>query len=499
MPSSLILALDQGTSSSRALLLDGEARVIAAHCEAFDCDYPQPGWVEVDPDLLWQTQLAAIRSVLAQAEVHAGQVAAIGITNQRETVVAWDRQTGAPLGPAIVWQCRRTEPFCADLRARGVGDEIRARTGLVVDPYFSASKMRWMLEQWPQARVLAAQGRLCFGTVDSWLVWQLSSGAAFITDASNASRTMLYSLEAGDWDPWLLELFGIPRDCLPTVVDSAGRLAQTDAGVFGAQVPIAGIAGDQQAALFGQACFAPGMAKNTYGTGCFLLLNTGSERVSSRHGLLSTVAWQLGGTRTYALEGAVFVAGALIQWLRDGLGLIAHAGDSETLASSVADSAGVHVVPAFVGLGAPHWDADARGLICGLTRGSTRAHIVRAALEAVALQNVDLLDAMRADTGRELAELRIDGGMSVNDLLCQFQADVLGVPVCRPAQTESTALGAALLAGLGIGRWQDLDEVAARWHCARRFEPAMDRFERGRRLAGWRAAVARARSALPDG
>ncbi|MBL8243257.1 MAG: glycerol kinase GlpK [Rhodanobacteraceae bacterium] len=491
----LILALDQGTSSSRALLLDGEARVLASHSEAFDCSYPKPGWVEVDADLLWHTQRTAIRSVLAQAEAHPAQIDAIGITNQRETVVAWDRQTGAPLGPAIVWQCRRTEPFCADLRARGVGDEIRARTGLVVDPYFSASKMRWMLDQWPQARALAAQGRLCFGTVDSWLVWQLSGGAAFITDASNASRTMLYSLEAGDWDPWLLELFGIPRDCLPTVVDSAGRLAQTDTGVFGAEVPIAGIAGDQQAALFGQACFWPGMAKNTYGTGCFLLLNTGSERIVSRHGLLRTVAWQLGGARTYALEGAVFVAGALIQWLRDGLGLIGHAGESEALASSVADSAGVHVVPAFVGLGAPHWDADARGLICGLTRGSTRAHIVRAALEAVALQNVDLLDAMRADTGRDLAELRIDGGMSVNDLLCQFQADVLGVPVCRPSQTESTALGAGLLAGLGIGLWRNLDEVAARWTCARRFETRMDAVERGRHLAGWRAAVARARSA----
>jgi glycerol kinase len=493
----LILCLDQGTSSSRALLLDGQARVLASHSEAFDCSYPQPGWVEVDADLLWQTQLAAIRSVLAQAEVHAGQVDAIGITNQRETVVAWDRQSGAPLGPAIVWQCRRTEPWCAELRARGLGEEIRARTGLVIDPYFSASKMRWMLQQWPQAHALAAQGRLCFGTVDSWLVWQLCGGAAHLTDASNASRTMLYSLEAGDWDPWLLELFGIPRECLPTVVDSAGRLAQTDAAVFGAEVPIAGIAGDQQAALFGQACFAPGMAKNTYGTGCFLLLNTGATRVDSRHGLLSTVAWQLDGQRTYALEGAVFVAGALIQWLRDGLGLIAHAGDSEALARSVADSAGVHVVPAFVGLGAPHWDADARGLICGLTRGSTRAHIVRAALEAVALQNVDLLDAMRADTGRDLAELRIDGGMSVNALLCQFQADVLGVPVCRPQQAESTALGAGLMAGLGIGLWRSLDEVAACWAGAQRYQPAMDPAERHQRLAAWRAAVARARSVAP--
>ena len=490
----LILSLDQGTSSSRALLLDGDARVLASHSEAFDCSYPQPGWVEVDADLLWQTQRAAIRSVLAQAEAHAGQIDAIGITNQRETVVAWDRQSGAPLGPAIVWQCRRTEPFCAGLRARGLDEQIRARTGLVVDPYFSASKMRWMLDQWPQARALAAQGRLCLGTVDSWLVWQLSGGAAHITDASNASRTMLYSLETGDWDPWLLELFGIPRECLPTVVDSAGRLAQTDPAVLGAQVPVAGIAGDQQAALFGQACFAPGMAKNTYGTGCFLLLNTGGARVDSRHGLLGTVAWQLGGQRTYALEGAVFVAGALIQWLRDGLGLVGHAAETEALARSVADSAGVHVVPAFTGLGAPHWDADARGLICGLTRGSTRAHIVRAALEAVALQNVDLLDAMRADTGADLAELRIDGGMSVNDFLCQFQADVLGVPVCRPLQTESTALGAGLLAGLGIGLWRDLDEVAARWACAQRFDATMDALERGRRLADWHRAVARARS-----
>ena len=500
--SPLILALDQGTSSSRALLIDAQARVIASHSETFDCDYPHPGWVEVDADLLWDTQLRAIRSVLAQAEIHPSQITAIGLTNQRETVIAWDRDSGAPLGPAIVWQCRRSESICVELRAAGLEGEVRERSGLLLDPYFTATKMRWMLDHWPQASRLAAQGRLAFGTVDSWLIWRLTGGQEHLTDASNASRTLLYHLDSGNWDPWLQQIMGVPTDALPTIVDSSGVVAYTNAAVLGARVPIAGIAGDQQAALFGQACFQPGMAKNTYGTGCFLLLNTGEERVRSGHGLLSTVAWQLGGQRTYALEGAVFVAGALIQWLRDGLGLISHAAQSEELARQVPDSGGVSIVPAFVGLGAPHWDADARGLICGLTRGSTRAHIARAALEAVALQNADLLQAMQRDTGIELTELRIDGGMCINDFLCQFQADVLGVPVCRPAQHESTGLGAGLLAGLATGVWSGLDEIAALRVEQRRFAVQMDATTRQAHLAQWHAAVSRARSAgaalVPD-
>jgi glycerol kinase len=494
MPPKLILALDQGTSSSRAMLVDAQARVIASHSEAFDCDYPQPGWVEVDADRLWQTQLDALHGVLAQAELRSDAIAAIGLTNQRETVVAWDRESGAPLGPAIVWQCRRTAADCERLRVQGIEPELRARTGLLLDAYFSATKMRWMLDHWPQARVLAAQGRLAFGTVDSWLIWRLTGGRAHLTDASNASRTLLYNLDSGNWDPWLLDQFGIPASALPRIVDSSDVVAMTDAAVVGAEIPIAGIAGDQQAALFGQACFQPGMAKNTYGTGCFLLLNTGSECVRSTHGLLTTVAWQLGGRRTYALEGSVFIAGALIQWLRDQLGLITHAPDSEVLALSVPDTGGVSIVPAFVGLGAPHWDADARGVICGLTRGSTRAHIVRAALEAVALQNCDLLASMQRDTGASIAELRIDGGMSGNEFLCQFQADVLGVPVSRSRVRESTAMGAALLAGLGVGVWSGLDQVEACWQQDRLFQVRMEASERQSRMRTWHQAVARART-----
>jgi len=488
-----ILALDQGTSSSRALLIDSDGAVIATHSETFECEYPQPGWVEVDPELLWRTQWTAIRAVLEQTQTHAHELTAIGLSNQRETIIAWDKQTGAALGPAIVWQCRRTSTLCENLRARGLQQEVRSRTGLLLDPYFSASKMRWMLEHWPQARLLAGQGRLAFGTVDSWLIWRLTNGKSHITDATNASRTLLYNLDTGDWDPYLLELFDIPATSLPHIVDSSGVVAVTDRSVLGAAIPIAGIAGDQQAALFGQACFAPGMAKNTYGTGCFLLLNTGHKRVHATHGLL-TVAWQIAGQRSYALEGSVFVAGALIQWLRDQMGFIGHVSESAALAQSVPDCAGVSVVPAFVGLGAPHWDSDARGLICGLTRGTTRAHIVRAALEAVALQNCDLLSSMQRDFGNVLAELRIDGGMSANDFLCQFQADVLGVPVSRPQQVESTGLGAGLLAGLAMGVWSNLDQISASWSLQRRFSPLMSDFERAKRLQEWHAAVARARS-----
>lgn len=487
----LILALDQGTSSSRALLFTADGTLIAQHGVPFALDYPQPGWVQVDGRVLWETQRQAIAGVLADAGVEAGRIAAIGLTNQRETVLAWDAASGEPLTPAIVWQCRRTTDACAALRARGVEDALRARTGLLADPYFSATKMAWLLEHTPGLRARAMRGDVRFGTVDAWLVWQLSGGAAHVTDASNASRTLLCNLATGAWDPWLTGLFEVPASSLPRIVDSSGVVAHTDPAVFaGARVPIAGMAGDQQAALFGQACFQPGMAKNTYGTGCFLLVNAGDTPPISRSGLLGTIAWRLGGRLTYALEGSVFVAGALIQWLRDGLGVLQDAAESESLARSVDDNGGVVIVPALAGLGAPHWRPEARGMISGLTRGSTRAHIARAALEAVALQNADLLDCVMAD-GIPLAELRIDGGMTANDLLCQIQADVLDRPVARTAQRECSAFGAALLAGLGIGLWPDLAAVAALWRSGRRFEPGSDPVAREQLQRQWRDALAR--------
>ncbi len=488
----LILALDQGTSSSRAIVYDAQAQPLGSHALAFTCRYPQPGWVEVDALTLWQSQLAAIEGALANTATDPQSLAAIGLTNQRETVMAWDRSSGEPLTPAIVWQCRRTTEDCQALRAQGLEEQIRERTGLLLDPYFSASKMRWLLQRDPALRRGAEAGTVAFGTVDSWIVWRLSGGKAHVTDASNASRTLLCNLHSGDWDRWLLDAFDIPLACLPRICDSAGVLAHSDASILGAAVPICGIAGDQQAALFGQACVQPGMAKNTYGTGCFLLLNTGAQPVRSSHGLLSTVAWRIGGELTYALEGSVFMAGALIQWLRDELGIIDDAAQSEALAESVSDAGGVHLVPAFTGLGAPHWDPQARGMISGLTRGSTRAHIVRAAIEAVAWQNFDLLQAMQADTGEPLQHLRIDGGMCNNNLLCQFQADVLQIEVDRAAQSESSALGAALLAGLGCGLW-DWDQLAELWRGERSFRPSMATAERDRRLAGWQQALRQVR------
>ncbi len=484
-----LLALDQGTSSSRALLFNENAEPVAVHAVPFACQFPQPGWVEQDADLLWQTQRDAVLGALQKAALTARDILAIGITNQRETLVAWHRDTGAPLHNAIVWQCRRTSEFCMQLRAQGHEHDIRARTGLVIDPYFSASKMRWLLDNVPAVTAAAKSGKLCFGTVDSWLVWQLTKGRAHITDASNASRTQLHNLHTGDWDPVLLQLFGIPAESLPAICDCSGAIAVTDASVFGAEVPITGMAGDQQAALFGQACFTAGMTKNTYGTGCFMLMNTGDQIVQSQNGLLSTVAWQLHGERTYALEGSVFVAGALIQWLRDNLGLFAKASDVEALAKQVPDSGGVYIVPAFTGLGAPYWDADTRGIICGLTRGTSKAHIARAALEAVAYQNVDLLRAMEADAGIKLPELRVDGGMVVNDLLCQFQADVLQRPVVRPQVVESTARGAAMLAGLGAGVWSSLAEVEAHWRRERQFMPQQSAEQIAPLLAGWSKAI----------
>ena len=438
-----VLALDQGTSGSTALVVDADGRVRARGYAELPQHYPRPGWVEHDPEEIWATVERAARAALDEARVSGGEVAALGITNQRETTVLWDRATGKPVHRAIVWQCRRTAPLCDRLRAEGLEPLVRARTGLVLDAYFSGTKIRWLLDEVPGLRGRAERGEVAFGTVDAWLVWKLTGGAVHVTDATNASRTLCLSLATGDWDDEMLEALGIPRAVLPAVGPSAGVVGETvDLGWLPRGVPIAGIAGDQQAALFGQGCHRPGDAKNTYGTGCFLLLNTGDRAVTSSRGLLTTIAWRLGPRTTYALEGSVFVAGAAVQWLRDGLGLLRTAAESEALARSVGDTGGVYFVPAFVGLGAPYWDMYARGTIVGLTRGTTTAHLVRAALEAIAYQSRDVLEAMTADAGLTVPALRVDGGAAANDFLCQFQADILGLPVVRPAVIETTALGA---------------------------------------------------------
>ena len=489
-----VLALDQGTTGSTALVLDADGRVVGRGYAELPQYFPRPGWVEHDPEEIWATVEQAARAALAAAKVSGADVAAVGITNQRETTIVWERATGAPIHRAIVWQCRRTAPACDRLRAQGVEPLVRARTGLVLDAYFSGTKIGWLLDAVPGARARAERGALAFGTVDAWLLWKLTGGRAHATDASNASRTLLLDLATGDWDEELLELFGVPRAVLPAVVASSGVAGETAGpGWLPRGVPVAGLAGDQQAALFGQACHAPGLAKNTYGTGCFLLLNTGPARVASARGLLTTIAWRMGGETTYALEGGVFIAGAALQWLRDGLEILRSAAESEALARSVPDTGGVYFVPAFVGLGAPHWDMYARGAIVGLTRGTTRAHLARAALEAIAFQSRDVLEAMAADAGLALAELRVDGGAAANDFLCQFQADVLDVAVLRPAVIETTALGAGYLAGLGAGLWLSLDEVARRSAVARRFTPAMPAGERAERYGGWCRAVERAK------
>ncbi|MBI2016809.1 MAG: glycerol kinase GlpK [Candidatus Rokubacteria bacterium] len=494
-----VLALDQGTTGSTALVLDADGRVVGRGYAELPQYFPRPGWVEHDPEEIWATVEQAARAALAAAKVPGAGVAAVGITNQRETTIVWERATGAPIHRAIVWQCRRTAPACDRLRAQGAEPLVRARTGLVLDAYFSGTKIGWLLDAVPGARARAERGELAFGTVDAWLLWKLTGGRVHATDASNASRTLLLDLATGDWDEELLELFGVPRAVLPAVVASSGVAGETAGpGWLPRGVPVAGLAGDQQAALFGQACHAPGLAKNTYGTGCFLLLNTGPARVASARGLLTTIAWRRGGETTYALEGGVFIAGAALQWLRDGLEILRSAAESEALARSVSDTGGVYFVPAFVGLGAPHWDMYARGTIVGLTRGTTRAHLARAALEAIAFQSRDVLEAMVADAGLALAELRVDGGAAANDFLCQFQADVLDVAVLRPAVIETTALGAGYLAGLGAGLWRSLDEVARRWTVARRFTPAMPAGERAERYGGWCRAVERAKSWATD-
>ncbi len=488
-----VLALDQGTTSSRAVLFDAGGGVCGMAQRELTQRFPKPGWVEHDPREIWEDQLAVAREVLARSGVAPADVAAIGITNQRETTVVWDRTTGEPLAPAIVWQDRRTAAMCDGLKAEGAGAMVHGKTGLVVDPYFSATKLRWLLDNAEGMRARAEQGRAIFGTVDSWLIWNLTGGRRHATDATNASRTMLFDIHSGRWDDDLLRLFGVPASMLPEVVASSGVIGEADGSLLGAAIPIAGVAGDQQAALFGQLCARPGMAKNTYGTGCFLLLNTGGQPVISAHHLLTTVAWRIGDRTDYALEGSVFVAGAVVQWLRDGLGLIKTAADVEALARSVPDSGGAYLVPAFVGLGAPHWDARARGLIAGLTRGVTAGHIARAALEGIALQTLDVIRLMAGDAGTPLAELRVDGGASRNNLLMQIQADLLGVPVVRSAQAETTALGAAYLAGLAAGVWKDLGELESHWRADRTFEPAMDARDRERLCSGWHKALDRAK------
>ena len=487
-----VLALDQGTSSSRAVLFDEDGAPFATEQREFPQIYPRPGWVEHDPNVIWSSQLEAAQSVLRTAGVAAEQVAAIGITSQRETTIVWERATGRPVANAIVWQCRRTADRCAELRRQGLEPLIRERTGLVIDAYFSATKVRWLLDHVADGQRRAEAGELVFGTVDTWLLFRLTGGRLHATDATNASRTMLFNLELGRWDDDLLRLFDIPAAMLPEVVDSSGVVAECEASLLGAAIPIAGIAGDQQAALFGQACFRRGEAKNTYGTGSFLLLHTGDE-VMKTSNLLSTVASRLHGRLQYALEGSIFVSGAAVQWLRDGLQIIDSAADVEALAASVESSDGVFVVPAFVGLGAPHWDPYARGAMLGITRGTTKAHIARATLEAIALQTRDVLEAMEAESGLHLAELRVDGGASRNELLMQLQADLIGRPVVRSAVAETTALGAAYLAGIGVGVWSGADDVAGRWRSDRTFEPEMADAQRDELYAGWRRAIERAK------
>jgi glycerol kinase len=493
-----VLALDQGTTSSRALLFDETGAVRAVAQQEFDQIFPQPGWVEHSAEQIASSQISVALEALARAGAQAGDVAAIGITNQRETTVVWNREAGQPVGNAIVWQDRRTANFCQRLRNEGRSSLIQKRTGLLIDSYFSATKIAWILQNVTGARGLAEAGKLAFGTVDSWLVWKLTGGLLHATDASNASRTMLFNLHSGSWDRELLDLFQIPVLMMPEVRASSGTFAKVSAVPGLAGIPIAGIAGDQQAALFGQRCVRPGLTKNTYGTGCFMLQNTGKRAVPSANRLVTTVAWKIGATTEYALEGSVFVGGAVVQWLRDGLGLIRRSEEVEALASSVPDNGGVYLVPAFVGLGAPHWDSYARGSIFGLTRGTSAGHVARAALESIAYQVADLLDAMRRDSGDPVHELRVDGGAAANDSLMQFQADILGVPVVRPAVTETTALGAAYLAGLAVGFWQgDIDSAAKGED--RRFEPRMPASQVQSLRARWSDAVSRAKSWEPAG
>ena len=488
---SVILALDQGTTSSRAIIFDHAGAVRAVAQQEFRQIFPQAGWVEHDPNEIWRSQIEVARAALANAGLKARDVAAIGITNQRETTVIWDRRTGEPIHNAIVWQDRRTAGFCDELKRAGHRELIQSRTGLVIDAYFSGSKVRWLLDHVPGARARAKE--LAFGTIDSWLLWKLTGGALHVTDPSNASRTMLFNLHTGGWDDELLRVLNVPREILPEVRSSSEVYAETAPGIFDAPIRIGGIAGDQQAALFGQNCFARGLAKNTYGTGCFMLMNIGDQPAPSRHQLLTTVAWKVKERTEYALEGSVFIGGAVTQWLRDGLGLIKSSADIEPLAASVPDCGGVYLVPAFAGLGAPHWDQYARGTITGLTRGTTAGHIARAALEGIAFQVADILEVMKEDSGVAINELRVDGGASANNLLMQFQADMLRVPVVRPKVVETTALGAAYLAGLAVGFWKDREEVQKAWQVDRIFEPKQSLDAVTHRRRRWAEALKRSR------
>ena len=491
--SQIIMALDQGTTSSRTILFDENGIIVAEANASLDCHFPQSGWVEQVPEDIWSSQRETIEAVLAQAKLSMKDINAVGITNQRESTIAWNRKTGEALGPAINWQCRRTADFCEELKAEGFDRVLRNKTGLVTDPYFSGTKMRWILENVPDARKQADRGNLCFGTVDSWLIWKLTGGRVHATEISNASRTLVFNINTCAWDDEILSRFGIPRETLPEVKPSSGVIAMVNPELFGGEAPIAGVAGDQQAALFGQACFEAGMAKNTYGTGCFMISNTGSEMVFSQHGLLTTIAWQIGDEVTYALEGSVFIAGALVQWLRDGLEFFKDASETQAMAESVSDSGGVFVVPAFVGLGAPHWDPYARGTIVGLTRDTNRNHIVRASLEAIAYQSAEVLRSIANDTGVELKELRIDGGAAANDFLCQFQADLLGMKVTRPKILETTAMGAAFLAGLAVSVWKDQAQIRKLWQEEKTFAANISREDANQKMDAWNRAVERSK------
>jgi glycerol kinase len=494
-----ILALDQGTTSSRAIVFDRDGDIVAVGQREFPQIFPRPGWVEHDPGEIWATQIAVATEALGRAHLRPRDIAAIGITNQRETTVVWDRETGVPVYNAIVWQDRRTADACDRLKREGHEDLVRERTGLVIDAYFSGSKVAWILDNVSGARARAEAGKLAFGTIDSWLVWQLTSNAAHITDVTNASRTMLFNINTLQWDEDLLKLLRVPASMLPEVRPSSAVYGRVSTTLGVGEIPIAGIAGDQQAALFGQMCLSPGMTKNTYGTGCFLLQNTGEKPAVSRNRLLSTVAWQVGSRTMYALEGSVFIGGAVVQWLRDGLGIIAKSSDVGPLAMSVPDNGGVYLVPAFAGLGAPHWDPYARGTIVGITRGTTAGHIARAAIESIAFQVADLLSAVKDDSGIAVTELRVDGGAAANDGLLQFQADLLGAAVVRPQVTETTALGAAYLAGLAVGFWDSPEALARHWRIDRRFEPAQPAAHAAARRAEWQQALGRAKAWVAPG
>ena len=486
-----ILALDQGTSSSRAIVFDSKGTPVSVSQKEFTQYFPQPGWVEHNPMEIWSSEAAVIAESISAIDINGKNIAAIGITNQRETTIVWDAETGTPVYNAIVWQDRRTSEYCDSLKAQGLTEMIRSKTGLIVDAYFSATKIRWILENVPGARQKAEEGKLRFGTVDTWLVWMLTRGEVHVTDVSNASRTMLLNINTLQWDDELLSLFGIPKSMMPQVRSSSEVYGHTKTTIFAHPVPIAGIAGDQQAALFGQMCTEPGSVKNTYGTGCFLLMNSGTKPIMSSNNLLTTVAWKIGDTVNYALEGSIFVAGSVVQWLRDGLGIIRSSAEVETLATSVPDNAGVFFVPALTGMGAPYWDQYAKGTITGLTRGATAAHIARAALEGIAFQTMDIVEAMKKDAGVDLKELKVDGGASRNNFLMQFQSEVLGVEVIRPKVTETTAIGAAYLAGLAVGFWDSIDTVKQQWQQERTFSPEMPQEKVEALKAGWKDAVGR--------